>query len=114
MDSGLSTVLRNLDAQVRRMMTQAEAAADESAQFLESFAKATAPFQDHTTNLRNSIKGTYRVTDKSAQIVLSAGMEYAPHVEFGHGNARAFPFIWPTVQENAERVRGIFARRLKV
>ncbi len=141
MDNGAAEVKANLQRELSKMLQGAVIAAHESALLLEGTAKATAPFTDHTANLRNSIKGTYEVTEDSAKVVLSAGMEYAPHVEFGHFakrnttrwstrkgktttqriSDRAFgtgvvgkPFIWPTVWQNAERVKALFAKRMKV
>lgn len=138
---GVDNVLRNLAALGQRMQQAAAEAADESAILLETYAKQTAPFKDRTGNLRNSIKGTWGNAPGGFRIVLSAGMSYAPPVEFGHfakrnttrystraGRAttqrisdRAFgtgvqarAFIWPSVAANAPRVLEIFKRRLSV
>lgn len=111
---GMDEIRSNLAAMVARMRQEVRAAADESAQLLQSYSKATAPFTDRTTHLRNSIEGSFTVSSESARIVLSASKEYAPFVELGTSRARPYAFLWPSVAANTDNVLGIFKRHLQL
>lgn len=111
---GLDDVKRNLNAAINRMVAQAAAAGDESAHYLEAYAKSTAPFTDRSKYLRNSIKGSSEAHPDHVQVMVSANMEYAAFVELGTSRSRPYAFLWPTVASNADIVTGIFRKRLQL
>lgn len=109
---GMDGVLRNIDALAQRMRKSAADAADESARYLESYAKTHKPYKDRTANLRNSTAGSWTMTPEGATVVISASMEYAPFVELGTRRNRPYAFLWPAVAENEAKIGGIFLRHM--
>lgn len=109
---GMDDIQRNLAAMVKRMRQHAEAAGDETAHYLTSYAKNIAPWTDRTSNLRNSITGQSVPSANKITIYVSESMEYAPFVEAGTSRSRPYPALWPTVAENTGTAIGIFKKHL--
>lgn len=108
---GIDQIQRNLSKLESRLHQQAGLAADEIAQYLESYSKQNAPFTDRSTNLRGSIDGDWeRVRIDLYRVILSAGMDYAIFVELVRDGKYAF--LWPAIVDSQEAIRGIWRERL--
>jgi HK97 gp10 family phage protein len=88
---------RNFDRVARRMERAFEIAVQETAENIRDEARASAPVQ--TGALKNSIEA--RMEGSTAEV--SAGVDYAPFVEYGTSNMAARPFMFPASE--IERTR---------
>lgn len=110
---GVEEINRNLSRLESEMLRAAGDAADEIAQYLETYSKQNAPFKDRTGNLRGSIDGSWEQVGKDLfRVILSAGMDYAVFVELCRDGRYAF--LWPAVNESLDEIKSIWARHLRL
>lgn len=112
---GINDLLRNIDlAKESTKNIVAAAGVAVVSKDVGEYAKANHPFQNQTGNLEASIhplpveiKGDYVIG------YVQAGMEYAPHVEFGTSRSAPYPYLNPAVKANRENLRKTVAACIK-
>lgn len=81
-------------------------AGDQIASEAEAYMKANAPWTDQTGQARANLKATAEQTAvDEVQIVLTHGVSYGIHLEFGR--AGRYAIIGPTMQAIAPRVKAL-------
>ena len=86
-------------------------AMEDTAQLLEDYAKANAPWNDRTGNARRGLKGEFkRLSATEFQVELSHSVHYGVFLEFGFGGRYAI--IEPTLSANKETIRGIMKSKV--
>lgn len=77
-----------------------------------NYAKENHPFQNRTENLENSIHPLPVELGKDNVIIgaVQAGMEYAPHVEFGTSKSAPYPYLTPAKEANAKNLIDTMAK----
>jgi len=82
--------------------------ADTSAKILEANAKADAPWEDRTSNARNSIQGDWGWKGDHLIITVSGNMEYSVYLELAR--EKRFAVLYPTVQKHAPSIIKAYRR----
>ena len=76
--------------------------ADTAAKQMEREAKDNAPWEDRTSNARNSIRGEFGWKGDKAIITLSGNMDYSIYLELA--NEKKHAILAPTIQRNAPEI----------
>lgn len=97
-DEGLRSKLRTLPAELRQAIG---VEVKRSALNIEGGAKRRAPVD--TGRLRNSI--THVIAEGGLKARIGTNVEYAAHVEFGTRRMRAQPYLQPSFEEEAPRLK---------
>lgn len=92
----------NADAAMQKVKAAIGLYAQTAALKLEREAKSNAPWQDRTTNARNSIQGNSGWEGSQAIIRLSGNMSYSVYLELAHG--KRYAVLIPTIRKNAASV----------
>lgn len=108
-DRSLFTNIAQLDAKIIRGMV---AVHEYTRPRVESFAKANAPWQDQTTNARNSLNARTEHTARSASTIIAHGVPYGIWLEvrFGGVNGIILNTIRTMGVELMANMRTLFAR----
>lgn len=95
----------NFKAVERQVRAAIRAYADTAAKKMEGHAKGKAPWEDRTSNARNSILGDFDWKGDQAIITLSGNMDYSPYLELAM--AKKYAILVPTIHQfSAEILRG--------
>jgi len=87
----------DLDKLADKQIDKIKQVADFYAPKMESYAKKNAPWEDHTTNARNSIKGVRRDDSDNITVGVSGNVSYFKYLEFAHG--KKWAILKPTVDK---------------
>lgn len=71
---------------------------------MEAYAKANAPWNDRTTNARQTIMGRSSQTPTMVEITLAGTTDYFPFLELGTSKMRPYPIIMPTIDAYQARI----------
>lgn len=78
---------------------------------MEGEAKRNAPWEDRTTNARNSIQGDFGWREDQAVIRLSGNMHYSVYLELA--NEKKYAILKPTIDKNAPDIIRGYQRLVK-
>jgi hypothetical protein len=113
-DIDISHVIKNLSSLGSKDMKKRAATklyADTAASKMEAEAKKQAPWNDQTSNARQSIRGrAYWTANNQVEIVLSGGMPYSPHLELAR--EKRYAILAPTVEKNKAKILKTLSERL--
>ena len=76
--------------------------ADTAAKKLETEGKRNAPWEDRTSNARNSIQGDSRWEGNQLNIILSGNVNYFVYLELAMG--KKYSILLPTIERNANEI----------
>jgi len=85
--------------------------ADTAAKQMERDAKRDAPWDNRTSNARNSIQGNFNWQGNKATINLSGNMDYSVFLELAH--EKRFAILKPTIERNAPTVLRAYQRLVR-
>lgn len=103
--SALSRALYDME---KRTLENCEIYAHNAAKQLQSFARAEAPWRDHTGHARGGITGTASRSGSRITITLSGSAHYLVYLELAHG--KRWAVLWPAMQRHAPRILQGFAQ----
>jgi len=76
----------------------------------DSNAHASKRYRNRTVRLTRSFRNTNALlVGKNIQAITYTPVKYAPHIEYGTYRNRAYPFMYPAIEEN----KGKFLLRIK-
>lgn len=84
---------------------------DSAAKKMEADAKTNAPWQDRTTNARNSIQGTWTWVGDDLFIFLSGNIDYFIYLELAH--EKKYAILVPTIEKYGPKVIEGFQRLVR-
>jgi hypothetical protein len=97
-----SVLVKALDVYESRVMQAVASVAAYFEPVLESHAKATAPWEDQTSNARQTLFSASELAETVVRLYLSHGMEYGVYLELKYGGRYAV--ILPTLQAHYGQV----------
>lgn len=104
----ISNLSRSLSELEQRQLAHSQFYAQTAAKELEAFARADAPWRDHSGHARGGITGRAERRGNLIIITLSGSVRYLTYLELAHG--KKWAVLWPTMQKNAQRILRGFAK----
>ncbi len=101
----------NFKAVENKVRAAIGAYADTAAKTMEGEAKKNAPWEDRTSNARNSIQGDFGWKGNKAVITLSGNMEYSVYLELANG--KKYAILSPTIQKHSTEILRGYQRLVK-